>query len=120
MPAGCWGRTSFALAQRSTAFPPVDSRSFNGLAPLAVFVCQLQSVAARKRADIAVLFLQPGNSFSGCDPNIADYPFTGAYVGNGQGYSTELPASAILPAACSILALKLTRAIPGRSNPTSP
>lgn len=31
-------------------------------------------------------------NFSGCDPNIADYPLTSAYIGNGQGFSTELPA----------------------------
>lgn len=38
------------------------------------------------------LATDPNVPFSGCDPNIADYPFTGGYVGNGQGYSTELPA----------------------------
>jgi hypothetical protein len=34
----------------------------------------------------------PNLPFSGCDTNIGDYPFTGGYVGNGQGFSTELPA----------------------------
>ncbi len=31
-------------------------------------------------------------NFVGCDTNIGDYPFTGASIGNGQGFSTELPA----------------------------
>jgi hypothetical protein len=31
-------------------------------------------------------------NFSGCDPNIGDYPMTGAYLGNGQGFGDELPA----------------------------
>jgi Carboxypeptidase regulatory-like domain len=34
----------------------------------------------------------PSVPFSGCDTNIADYPFAGGYLGNGQGFSTELPA----------------------------
>jgi hypothetical protein len=31
-------------------------------------------------------------NFAGCDTNIGDYPLTGAYVGNGQGFSTNLAA----------------------------
>ena len=38
------------------------------------------------------LATNPDVPFSGCDSNIADYPFTGGYVGNGQGFLTELPA----------------------------
>jgi hypothetical protein len=38
------------------------------------------------------LATDPNVPFSGCDTNIGDYPFTGGYLGNGQGYSTELPA----------------------------
>jgi len=34
----------------------------------------------------------PNVPFSGCSTNIGLYPFTGGYVGNGQGFSTELPA----------------------------
>jgi len=34
----------------------------------------------------------PSVPFSGCDPNIGDYPFTGGLVGNGQGSFTNLPA----------------------------
>jgi hypothetical protein len=66
--------------------------SFNGLAP------QLNSYVNFNLLPVGSVQTTPfyscnlGNNFSGCDPNIADYPFTGGYVGNGQGFSTELPA----------------------------
>ena len=31
-------------------------------------------------------------NFVGCDTNIGDYPMTGAFIGNGQGFGDELPA----------------------------
>jgi len=66
--------------------------SFNGLAPfLSTYVnFALLPVGTQQMAPYYSCNL--GNNFSGCDPNIADYPLAGATIGNGQGYSTELPA----------------------------
>ena len=65
--------------------------SFNGLGP---FLNTYVNAAGLQGT------VQPGpyyyscglSNFSGCSTNIGDYPLTGAYIGNGQGYSTELPA----------------------------
>jgi hypothetical protein len=70
--------------------------SFNQLAPyLSMYVNFLQlppgQVQTTPFYDCS-LATTPSVPFSGCDPNIADYPLTGAYLGNGQGYSTELAA----------------------------
>ncbi len=65
--------------------------SFNGLAP------QLNSYVNGAFLSTSTVQTSPFYScnlpnFDGCDTNIADYPLTGAYLGNGQGFSTELPA----------------------------
>lgn len=70
--------------------------SFNGLAPelnsyvnfALLPVGQVQTTPFYS----CNLATNPAVPFSGCDPNIADYPFAGGYLGNGQGFSTELPA----------------------------
>jgi hypothetical protein len=70
--------------------------SFNGLAPyLNSYVnFNLVPTGTVQTSPFYSCNLQtdPNVPFSGCDPNIGDYPFTGGYVGNGQGFSTELPA----------------------------
>jgi hypothetical protein len=75
--------------------------SFNGLAPqLNVYVNFNLLPAGTSTATSlqtspfysCALENSSGVPFSGCDPNIGDYPFTGGYLGNGQGFSTELPA----------------------------
>jgi hypothetical protein len=75
--------------------------SFNGLAPqmysnvnfnlLPAGTDPSQSLQTTPFLSCA-LETDPNVPFSGCDANIADYPLTGAYIGNGQGYSTELAA----------------------------
>ncbi len=70
--------------------------SFNGLAPLLYSYVNFNLVAQGtvQTSPFYSCNLQttPGVPFSGCDTNVADYPFAGGYVGNGQGFSTELPA----------------------------
>ncbi len=70
--------------------------SFNGLAPLMYSAVNFNLVPVGTTQTSPFiscnLDTDPSVPFSGCDPNIADYPFIGGYVGNGQGYSTELPA----------------------------
>lgn len=70
--------------------------SFNGLAPLLNTYVNFNLVpqGTVQTSPFYSCNLQTtfGVPFSGCDTNIADYPFTGGYVGNGQGFSTELPA----------------------------
>ena len=65
--------------------------SFNGLAPT------LNTAVNFKLLNGTVQNSPPFYScglpnFSGCDTNIGDYPLTGAFLGNGQGFSTELHA----------------------------
>jgi hypothetical protein len=70
--------------------------SFNGLAPqlnsYVNFNLVPQGTVQTSPFYSCNLATDPNVPFSGCDTNIADYPFTGGYVGNGQGFSTELPA----------------------------
>lgn len=70
--------------------------SFNGLAPeLNTYVnFNLLNPGAVQTSPFYSCNLanDPNVPFSGCDTNIGDYPFTGGYVGNGQGFSTELSA----------------------------
>ena len=70
--------------------------SFNGLAPelnsYVNFNLVPQGTVQTSPFYSCNLQNDPGVPYSGCDPNIGDYPFTGGYVGNGQGFSTELPA----------------------------
>lgn len=64
--------------------------SFNGLAPqLNTFV---NSYGLTSGPPQPAPYSCGLTDFVGCDTNIGDYPFTGAYLGNGQGFSTELPA----------------------------
>jgi hypothetical protein len=64
--------------------------SFNGLAP---YLNTYVNAAGLSGGVQTTPYYSCGNTnFSGCDTNIGDYPFTGAYIGNGQGFSTELPA----------------------------
>ncbi|MGA2388566.1 MAG: carboxypeptidase-like regulatory domain-containing protein [Candidatus Sulfotelmatobacter sp.] len=70
--------------------------SFNGLAPelntyvnFALLPTGQVQTAPFYSCNLAT---NPSVPFSGCDTNIADYPLAGAYIGNGQGFSTELPA----------------------------
>ncbi len=65
--------------------------SFNGLAPgLSVNVDFLGLTPGTVQTTPFYDCALP--NFVGCDPNIAYYPLNGAYIGNGQGFSTELPA----------------------------
>jgi hypothetical protein len=70
--------------------------SFNGLAPYLTSYVNFNLLPAGSNTNVQTPFYSCTPilmcNFSGCDPNIADYPFTGGYVGNGQGFSTELPA----------------------------
>lgn len=70
--------------------------SFNGLAPQLYSYVNYDLVPEGQveTSPIYSCALQndPSVPFSGCDPNVGDYPFVGGYVGNGQGFSTELPA----------------------------
>jgi hypothetical protein len=70
--------------------------SFNGLAPLLYTYVNYnlvpQGTVQTSPFYSCNLQTDPGVPFSGCDTNIADYPFAGGYLGNGQGFSTELPA----------------------------
>ena len=70
--------------------------SFNGLAPLLYSYVNFNLVAQGtvQTSPFYSCNLQTtsGVPFSGCDTNIGDYPLAGGYVGNGQGFSTELPA----------------------------
>ncbi len=70
--------------------------SFNGLAPLLYsyvnFNLVPQGTVQTSPFYSCNLETTPGVPFSGCDTNVADYPFAGGYVGNGQGFSTELSA----------------------------
>jgi len=70
--------------------------SFNGLAPQLNTYVNFNQVA-QGTVQTALFYScnldnNPNVPFSGCDTNIGDYPFTGGYIGNGQGFSTELPA----------------------------
>jgi hypothetical protein len=71
--------------------------SFNGIAPLLYSNVNFALLPATNDPTQSLqttpyYSCNLGNNFSGCDPNVADYPLTGAYIGNGQGYSTELSA----------------------------
>ncbi len=64
--------------------------SFNGLAPyLNTYVNFAGVTGAVQTSPYYSCGLA---NFSGCDTNIGDYPMTGAFLGNGEGFSTELPA----------------------------
>jgi hypothetical protein len=66
--------------------------SFNGLAPYVNTYVNFALLNPGSVQTAPFYSCNLGNNFSGCDPNIADYPLTSAYLGNGQGFSTELPA----------------------------
>ncbi|MGA8214580.1 MAG: carboxypeptidase regulatory-like domain-containing protein [Candidatus Sulfotelmatobacter sp.] len=70
--------------------------SFNGLAPQLNSYVNFNQVAQGTVQTTPFyscnLETNPNLLFSGCDPKIADYPFTGGYLGNGQGFGDELPA----------------------------
>lgn len=64
--------------------------SFNGLAP---YINTFVNAAGLTSGIQTTPYYSCGlTNFGGCDTNIGDYPFIGAYIGNGQGFSTELPA----------------------------
>ncbi len=64
--------------------------SFNGLGP---FLNTYVNAAGLSAGVQNTPFYSCGlPNFSGCDTNIGDYPLTSAYIGNGQGFSDELPA----------------------------
>lgn len=65
--------------------------SFNGIAPLLYSYVNFNEVDPGTVQTTPFYSCNLGDNFSGCDPNVADYPFAGGYIGNGQGYSTELP-----------------------------
>jgi hypothetical protein len=64
--------------------------SFNGLAPYVNTYVNASSLSTGVQTTPYYSCGLAG--FVGCDPNIGDYPLTSAYLGNGQGFSTELPA----------------------------
>ncbi|HLV85759.1 MAG TPA: carboxypeptidase-like regulatory domain-containing protein [Candidatus Sulfotelmatobacter sp.] len=64
--------------------------SFNGLAPYLNTYVNAAGLSSGVQTSPFYSCALP--NFAGCDPNIGDYPFTGGYIGNGQGFSTELPA----------------------------
>lgn len=64
--------------------------SFNGLAPAINTYVNFQLLNGTVQNSP---FYSCGlANFSGCDTNINDYPMTGAFIGNGQGFGDELPA----------------------------
>jgi len=70
--------------------------SFNGLAPQLYSNVNFNLVPQGTQQTTPFLSCNldtnPSVPFSGCNPNVGAYPLVGAYIGNGQGYSTELPA----------------------------
>jgi hypothetical protein len=75
--------------------------SFNGLAPFLNTYVNFAQLPSGIDPTVSLqtspyyscaLVTDPNVPFSGCDTNIGDYPLTGAFLGNGQGFSTELPA----------------------------
>jgi hypothetical protein len=64
--------------------------SFNGLGP---FLNTYVNAAGLSAGVQNTPFYSCGlTNFAGCSTNIGDYPLTSAYIGNGQGFSDELPA----------------------------
>jgi hypothetical protein len=63
--------------------------SFNGLAPLLNTYVNFNEISGVQTSPFYECGLA---NFNGCSTNIGQYPLTSAYIGNGQGYSTELPA----------------------------
>src|SRR5271157_2438639 len=64
--------------------------SFNGLGP---FLNTYVNAAGLQGTVQTSPFYSCGlTNFSGCDTSIGDNPLTSAYIGNGQGFSSELPA----------------------------
>jgi hypothetical protein len=70
--------------------------SFNGLAPLLYSYVDFALLPAGTAQTTPFyscnLDSNPTVPFSGCNTNVGVYPLAGAYLGNGQGFSTELPA----------------------------
>jgi Carboxypeptidase regulatory-like domain len=66
--------------------------SFNGLAPYLNTYVDADSNLASGSVETSPYYSCNLPGFVGCSTNIGAYPFTGAYIGNGQGFSTELPA----------------------------
>ena len=66
--------------------------SFNGLAPYLNTYVDADSTLASGSVETSPYYSCNLPGFVGCSTNIGAYPFTGAYIGNGQGFSTELPA----------------------------
>jgi hypothetical protein len=66
--------------------------SFNGLAPYLNTYVDADSTLAPGSVETSPYYSCNLPGFVGCSTNIGAYPFTGAYIGNGQGFSTELPA----------------------------
>jgi hypothetical protein len=64
--------------------------SFNGLAPFLYSYVNFNLLPPGSVQTTPFYSCNLGTNFSGCDPNVADYPFAGGYVGNGQGFSSEL------------------------------
>jgi hypothetical protein len=61
--------------------------SFYGIGPQTDSFVDYQGLASGSQS-----FLTCSNAgFAGCDPNVGDYPLTGATLSNGQGYFTEKP-----------------------------
>jgi len=66
--------------------------SFNGLAPYLNTFVDANSNVAQGLVATTPYYSCNLAGFVGCSTNIGLYPFTGAYIGNGQGFSTELAA----------------------------
>lgn len=91
-----WGSHIIRFGATLNAINTGGFASFNGLAPqlYSNVNFSLLNTGSVQTAPFysCALATDPSVPFSGCDPNIADYPLTGAYIGNEQGYSTNLPA----------------------------
>lgn len=66
--------------------------SFNGIAPYLNTYVDANSNTPAGTVSTSPYYSCNLAGFVGCSTNIGLYPFTGAYIGNGQGFSTELPA----------------------------
>jgi hypothetical protein len=85
-----WGAHIIRLGATLNGIATGGFASFNALAP---FINTYVNAAGLASGIQTSPYYSCGlANFAGCDTNIADYPFTGAYIGNGQGFSTELPA----------------------------
>jgi hypothetical protein len=65
--------------------------SFYGIGPSTASWVDYQGLPSELASSPQGFLTCDNPGFAGCDPNVGDYPFTGATLSNGQGYFTEKP-----------------------------